>query len=108
MQGQHLIRAARTAVAAAAGTAVTLGIFVAVFAFCVLATEKALADPLKSFTAVSGAGASAMGPRLLQEDVRIPAGNGRYEIAATVLRPEGAGPFGAVILNHGVPGSEKL
>jgi dienelactone hydrolase len=48
-----------------------------------------------------------MGPRLLQEDVRIRAGNGSYEIAATILRPEGAGPFGAVILNHGVPGSEK-
>ena len=43
------------------------------------------------------------GPRLIQEDVRIPAG--RYSIAATILRPEGAGPYGAVILNHGTPGS---
>src|SRR6267142_6358697 len=42
----------------------------------------------------------------IQEGVRIPAPGG-YTIAATILRPEGAGPFGAVILNHGVPGSEK-
>ena len=46
---------------------------------------------------------STFGPRLIQEDVRIPAG--RYTIAATLLRPEGAGPFGAVVLNHGTPGS---
>jgi dienelactone hydrolase len=46
---------------------------------------------------------SVLGPRLVQEDVRIPAG--RYSIAATILRPEGYGPFGAVILNHGTPGS---
>src|SRR5260221_533138 len=74
---------------------------------CGVSASEASADPLKAFTAVSGSGASAMGPRLLQEDVRIPAGNGRYEIAATILRPEGPGPFGAVILNHGVPGSDK-
>ena len=56
--------------------------------------------------AVSGAAAAqegTFGPRLIQEDVRIPAG--RYSIAATVLRPEGAGPYGAVVLNHGTPGS---
>jgi len=56
--------------------------------------------------AVSGVAAaqeSTFGPRLVQEDVRIPAG--RYSIAATVLRPEGAGPYGAVVLNHGTPGS---
>jgi len=46
---------------------------------------------------------SSFGPRLVQEEVRIPAG--RYSIAATILRPEGAGPFGAVVLNHGTPGS---
>ena len=28
-------------------------------------------------------------------------------MAATILRPEGPGPFGAVILNHGVPVSDK-
>jgi dienelactone hydrolase len=56
---------------------------------------------------VSFAQESALGPRLVQEDVRIPAGGnaGGYSIAATILRPEGAGPFGAVILNHGTPGS---
>ena len=56
--------------------------------------------------AVSGVAAaqeSTFGPRLIQEDVRIPAG--RYSIAATVLRPEGPGPYGAVVLNHGTPGS---
>src|SRR5213078_5266250 len=38
--------------------------------------------------------------------VRIASRNGGYAIAATVLRPEGKGPFGAVVLNHGVAGSE--
>jgi dienelactone hydrolase len=46
-----------------------------------------------------------LGPRLIQEDVRIPAAGGRYTLAATILRPEGQGRFGAVILNHGTPGS---
>jgi dienelactone hydrolase len=47
----------------------------------------------------------SFGPRLVQEEVRIPAGNGNYSIAATILRPDGRGPYGAVILNHGTPGS---
>jgi dienelactone hydrolase len=42
----------------------------------------------------------------IQEGVWIPAPGG-YTVAATILRPEGAGPFGAVILNHGVPVSDK-
>lgn len=42
----------------------------------------------------------------IQEGVRIPAPGG-YTVAATILRPEGPGPFGAVILNHGVPVSDK-
>src|SRR5256886_8992614 len=42
----------------------------------------------------------------IQEGVRIAAPGG-YTVAATVLRPEGPGPFGAVILNHGVPVSDK-
>jgi len=42
----------------------------------------------------------------VQEAVRIPAPGG-YTVAATILRPEGPGPFGAVILNHGVPVSDK-
>ena len=46
-----------------------------------------------------------LGPRLVQEDVRIPAPNGLYTLAATILRPEGAGLFGAIVLNHGTPGS---
>jgi len=46
------------------------------------------------------------GPRLIEEKVRIPAPNGRA-IAATILRPEGDGPFGAVVLNHGVSASAR-
>src|SRR5579871_1962857 len=46
------------------------------------------------------------GPRLIAQDVRIAAAGG-YDIAATILRPDGPGPFGAVILNHGVPGSDE-
>jgi len=42
-------------------------------------------------------------PRLVQEEVRIPAGD--YSIAATILRPQAAGRYGAVVLNHGTPGS---
>ncbi|HEU4350321.1 MAG TPA: prolyl oligopeptidase family serine peptidase [Burkholderiales bacterium] len=44
-----------------------------------------------------------LGPRLIQEEVRIPAGS--YSLAATVLRPQAAGRYGAVVLNHGTPGS---
>jgi dienelactone hydrolase len=50
------------------------------------------------------------GPRLIEEHVKIPAtaGNGgSYTIAATILRPDGPGPFGAVVLNHGVPGTRS-
>src|ERR1043165_6609975 len=46
------------------------------------------------------------GPRLIEERVRIPAPNNRT-IAATVLRPEGEGPYGAVVLNHGVSASAR-
>ena len=48
------------------------------------------------------------GPKLIEERVKIPAtsaSGASYSIAATILRPEGPGPFGAVVLNHGVPGS---
>jgi dienelactone hydrolase len=55
--------------------------------------------------AAATAGENVLGPRLVQEDVRIPAANGRYALAATILRPEGQGPYGAVVLNHGTPGS---
>jgi dienelactone hydrolase len=46
------------------------------------------------------------GPRLIEEKVRIPNDNGR-PIAATILRPEGDGPYGVVILNHGVSASAR-
>ena len=38
---------------------------------------------------------------LIDEDVRIPASSGNYTIAARILRPEGSGRFGAIVLNHG-------
>lgn len=44
-----------------------------------------------------------LGPRLIQEEVRIPAG--AYSLAATILRPQAGGRYGAVVLNHGTPGS---
>src|SRR5689334_11791281 len=46
------------------------------------------------------------GPRLIEERVRIAVPNGR-SLAATILRPEAQGPFGAVILNHGVSASAR-
>ena len=46
------------------------------------------------------------GPRLIEEQVRIPAAGG-YEVATTILRPEGNGPFGVVVLNHGVSASAR-
>jgi dienelactone hydrolase len=41
--------------------------------------------------------------RFVRQDVRIPAHSDRTTLAITILRPQGPGPFGAVILNHGVP-----
>src|SRR6185295_11165908 len=38
---------------------------------------------------------------LIDEDVRIPVSNGNYTLAAKILRPDGAGPYGAIVLNHG-------
>src|SRR3954467_15541280 len=49
---------------------------------------------------------SYYGPRLIEEKVRIPSPNGRA-IAATILRPDAPGPFGAIILNHGVSASAR-
>lgn len=37
-----------------------------------------------------------------REDVRIPVADGHYSLAVTILRPRGEGPFGAIVLNHGV------
>jgi dienelactone hydrolase len=56
------------------------------------------------------AGALAPPPapaRLVLEDLRIPVHSGRTTLAITVLRPRGDGPFGAVILNHGVGLGER-
>src|SRR5438270_3876004 len=70
---------------------------------------------LLAATLVAGLGAGAAqaqedhsyyGPRLIEEKVRIPTPNGRA-IAATILRPDAQGPFGAVILNHGVSASAR-
>lgn len=41
--------------------------------------------------------------RFVQENVRVPAHSGRYTLAITILRPRGAGPYGVIVLNHGVP-----
>jgi dienelactone hydrolase len=47
--------------------------------------------------------AAWFGPRLIQEEVRVPVDGGRRSVAATLLRPDGPGPYGVVVLNHGVP-----
>ena len=47
------------------------------------------------------------GVRLVEEDVRIPVLDGNYTIAAKILRPEGLGPYGAIVLNHGVAVSQE-
>ena len=38
----------------------------------------------------------------VREDVRIPVADGHYSLALTIFRPRGDGPFGAIVLNHGV------
>jgi dienelactone hydrolase len=43
------------------------------------------------------------GAPLVEEDVRVYGPGRRYTIATKILRPQGAGPFGAIVLNHGVP-----
>jgi dienelactone hydrolase len=91
--------AAVGAAATLARGSVTLAIYFGVVSAFVLVAGNAVADPFVAPPHV--------GPRLIQEEIRIPARDGGYEIAATILRPDGVGPFGAVILNHGVPGSER-
>jgi dienelactone hydrolase len=63
-------------------------------------------------TALLGAAALVLWPMgdvpepdvlLVEEDVRIFGPARRYTIATKILRPRGAGPFGAIVLNHGVP-----
>jgi dienelactone hydrolase len=45
--------------------------------------------------------------RLVNEDVRIPVSSGNYTLAAKILRPEGLGPYGAIVLNHGAAVSSE-
>ena len=45
--------------------------------------------------------------RFVEEHVRIPAHSGRTTLAISILRPRGAGPYGAVVLNHGVALTEQ-
>src|SRR5207302_10218920 len=47
------------------------------------------------------------GPRMVENKVRVARPNGRA-IAATILRPDAQGPFGAVGLNHGVSASARV
>jgi dienelactone hydrolase len=47
------------------------------------------------------------GPPLVEENVRIFGPSWRYTIATRILHPQGAGPFGAIVLNHGVPVSAE-
>lgn len=44
---------------------------------------------------------------LVEEDVRVLGPGGRYTIATKILRPQRGGPFGGIVLNHGVPVSAK-
>jgi dienelactone hydrolase len=62
-----------------------------------------LCGALVSHMAVAQNDPAWFGPRLIEEQVRIPVQEGGYEIAATILRPDGPGPYGVVVLNHGVP-----
>lgn len=75
-----------------------------------LAAACAVPGPANAQSSAATAAAAAdehpyYGPRLIEEKVRIPASG--YSIAATILRPEGQGPYGAVILNHGVAASAR-
>lgn len=75
-----------------------------------LARAMALATALAGGLAAGAALAqddAYHGSRLVEEKVRIPARDGRYAVAATILRPEGDGPYGAVVLNHGVSASAR-
>jgi len=54
------------------------------------------AGPLASYSKDDGSG-------LVEEHIRIPAASGRYTIATTIVRPRSGGPFGTIVLNHGVP-----
>jgi dienelactone hydrolase len=74
--------------------------------------RAALARADRSVLALAGvlwfAGALVPQPeasRFVREEVRILPAEARYTLAVTILRPRGDGPFGAIILNHGAPGT---
>src|SRR3954470_19777229 len=73
------------------------GIIAALWLWDMAVSAHALGAPEDSYS----------GPRLIEEKVRIPMASGRSAIAATILRPEGQGPYGVVILNHGVSASQR-
>src|SRR6266850_4622539 len=77
---------------------------------CTAARTAALTAALLAGLVATAANAqedhSYYGPRLVEEKVRIATPNGRA-IAATILRPDAQGPFGAVVLNHGVSASAR-
>ena len=84
--------------------AVSLGTFLGIVAACVLVVGMLFTKEV--FAQDGSPAVQFYGPKLIQEDVRIPT-RGGYDVAATILRPEGKGPFGVVVLNHGVPGSAE-
>jgi dienelactone hydrolase len=71
-----------------------------------IARALALMLALLASAAASAADESYYGPRLVEEQIRISAAGG-YQIHTTILRPEGNGPYGVVILNHGVSASAR-
>lgn len=90
MGGRGILRVALTLCLAAAG-------------FAAAGLASAQSDVATVATAEEHA---YYGPRLVEERVRIPSASGR-SLAATILRPEGDGPYGAIILNHGVSASAR-
>src|SRR4030088_2591453 len=89
----------------AAGGVASLALFIGIVSLCVFVAGEALADQPAAARVIDHS--PLLGPNPIQEDVRIPVQGAQYEVAATILRPQGEGPFGVVVLNHGVPGSEK-
>jgi dienelactone hydrolase len=88
----------------AIGGVASLALFIGIVSLCVFVAGEALADQPAAARVIDHS--PLLGPKLIQEDVRIPVQGAHYEVAATILRPQGEGPFGVVVLNHGVPGSE--
>lgn len=91
MGGRGILRVALMAGFVAAGT---------------IAAAQASAQSQAAAAAAAAEEHSYYGPRLIEEKVRIPSPSGR-PIAATILRPEGEGPYGVVVLNHGVSASAR-